>query len=121
MERLMGGPEIAVFITGGVHVLGAVFLIWLVLRSDENADLLGWWRDDEDPPDESGPRGPVAPAGGGLPLPDAEPSPMRLRGPGRITDRRPRPARRPEHEPQPAPVREPSVPGAAARGHAPSR
>lgn len=100
----MGGPEIAVLLTGVVHVLGAVFLLWLVLRSDHGApsDLLGWWRDDDDPDERPEPDGPLAPAGGGLPLPDAEPSPVRLRGPGRLADRRPLPARRPEHEPQPA-------------------
>ena len=99
----MGGPELAVLFTGVVHVLGAVFLLWLVLRSDEGAraDLLGWWRDDDDPGEEPRPDGPLAPAGGGLPLPDAEPSAVRLRGPGRLADQRPLPARRPEHDPEP--------------------
>jgi hypothetical protein len=98
----MGGPEAAVLLTGFVHVLGAVFLLWIVMRSDNDVDLLGWWRDDDDPGDDPLPQRPDAPAGGGLPLPDAEPSPVRLRGPGRLAEHHPRPARRPEHAPEPA-------------------
>src|SRR3954447_22519107 len=40
--------------------------------------------------------------GGGIPLPDAEPAPIRLRGPGRLRDLRPRRIRR---EPAPPPRR----------------
>jgi hypothetical protein len=42
---------------------------------------------------------------GGIPLPDAEPSPVRLRGHERLADLRPRPLRRPAREPQRSPVR----------------
>ena len=42
---------------------------------------------------------------GGIPLPHAEPAPVRLRGHGRLADLRPRPQRRPAREPQPSPVR----------------
>jgi hypothetical protein len=46
---------------------------------------------------------------GGIPLPDAEPAPIRLRGPGRLADLRPRRQRRgaPVH-PRPAPHRVPA-------------
>jgi hypothetical protein len=59
---------------------------------------------DEGPEDDGGgggtlsPKPPTSPAGG-LPLPDAEPSPTRLRSSGRLRDQR-RPApRRPAHQP----------------------
>ena len=45
------------------------------------------------------------PGGGGLPLPDAEQAPVRLREPGRIGERYAPPARRPEHEPDRTPQR----------------
>jgi hypothetical protein len=45
---------------------------------------------------------------GGLPLPDAEPAPVRLRSHERLRDLRPRPARRPIEHPQPARRRVPS-------------
>ena len=45
---------------------------------------------------------------GGLPLPDAEPAPIRLRGPGRLSDLRPRRVRREPAHPQPS--RRPGVP-----------
>ena len=46
--------------------------------------------------------------GGGIPLPDAEQSSVRLREPGRISERRPGPDRRPAREPERHPVREPA-------------
>ena len=64
-------------------------------------------RDDDwgsEPPDE--PLAPVPGSTGGLPLPDAQQAPVRLREPGRIAERYPRPARRREHPPVPAPERE---------------
>ena len=44
---------------------------------------------------------------GGIPLPDAEPAPVRLRGPQRLSDLRPRPDRRRAPEPDRAPRRVP--------------
>src|SRR3954452_22349705 len=38
---------------------------------------------------------------GGTPLPDAEPAPIRLRGPGRLADLRPQRTRRTHAQPQP--------------------
>jgi hypothetical protein len=72
----------------------------------------------EQPPDQDSggsddgwgnlPRGKPQPSGwpgGGIPLPDAEQSRVRLRGPGRISERSRRPARRPVREPERRPVR----------------
>ncbi len=46
--------------------------------------------------------------GGGLPLPDAEQSRVRLREPGRISEQLPGFGRRPVHEPEPRPARAPA-------------
>ncbi len=44
--------------------------------------------------------------GGGIPLPDAEQSGVRLREPGRVADKLTTPERRPSHQPEPRkPVR----------------
>jgi hypothetical protein len=93
-----------------VHFLGAGVLVYALLDG-EKIDWRGtlWPRDDDgggggglDPPsDDRDPR-----TGGGIasptpPLPDAAPSAVRLREPGRrIADGYPRPPRRPEHAPQ---------------------
>lgn len=45
---------------------------------------------------------------GGIPLPDAVPAPVRLRGRERLSDLHPRPARRPAHDPEPARPRVPT-------------
>jgi hypothetical protein len=107
---------IAIALTLVVHFLGAIVLIWAIL-GDEQIDWRGtlWPRDDDgggggpgfEPPIDDGGSG----SGGGLltpPLPDAAPSPVRLREPGRIADAHPRPARRPAHEPERTPAREPA-------------
>jgi hypothetical protein len=51
--------------------------------------------------------------GGGIPLPDAEPAPIRLRGPGRLRDLRPGRERRAPAHPQPS--RRPRVPSTTRR------
>lgn len=96
---------LALALTLVVHVIGAGVLIWALL--DGNVDWNELWPRDDD---GRGPRGPEAPEagdgpdGGGVlaptPLPDASPSPVRLREPGRIAERYPRPGRRPEHTPE---------------------
>jgi hypothetical protein len=104
----MVSPEVAaIALTFAVHVLGAAILI--VGMFDEDTDRFGWWPrtrrgDDGPPPPPPPPRlGPD-----GLPLPDAEQSPRRLRdphrGPLRRRRRRVRPAREPLPERTPAPA-----------------
>jgi hypothetical protein len=58
--------------------------------------------------DRLGDRPPRTSPSGGLPLPDAEPAPVRLRGHERLRDLRPRPVRRPVEPPDPARRRVPS-------------
>jgi hypothetical protein len=94
---------LALAVTFLVHVLGVAALIWHLLRNDdERPDWGGWFRDDDDDPQR--PAGPDArPPGDALPLPDAGPSAVRLREPGRLSDALPGPARRPAHPPERAP------------------
>ena len=93
---------------GGVHLVGLVLAVLLIMPA---------LRDGTEPPrppsegsDGGGglrrhvPRQPVRPRGG-IPLPDAEPSRIRLREPGHLADLLPRPARRPAREPDRRPVR----------------
>lgn len=104
------GPElIAITLTFLVHVAGAAALIWAMLDDDRGwRALKDWWpRDDDGPPRDDDPvEDPDGPRGlpGDLPLPSAAPSSVRLREPGRIGDQKPRPARRPEHDPAREPV-----------------
>ncbi len=99
---------LALLLTFGVHVVGAGVLVWaLIDKDDQDA---GSWRDwwPKDRPD--GPVGPSPdPGGGGVERPvfsETQPSPVRLREPGRISERRPVPTRRPAHPAEPVPVRE---------------
>lgn len=95
---------VALALTFLVHVIGAAILVWAML--DDGRDWRfwhGWWPDDgEDRPEPEAP----SPVGGdGLPLPDALPARVRLRGHDRLADAIPAPVRRPEHVP--VPEREP--------------
>jgi hypothetical protein len=100
---------LAILLTFVVHVIGAGVLVWALIDPDD-ADA-GSWRDWW-PKDDRGPEPPVepeGPSGDGAErpiLPDAQPSPVRLREPGRIGERKAAPARRPAHPPVPQPVRE---------------
>lgn len=99
---------IAISLTFIVHVVGAVALVWAMLDDRGWSALRDWWPRDDPPPPDDGPRDDGDGPGGlavDLPLPTASASPVRLREPGRIGDTRPRPARRPEHEPLREPVR----------------
>jgi hypothetical protein len=88
---------LALALTLLVHVIGMAALVWALLADDESRpDWRGWWPggdDEPEPPEPPKPRG-------GLPLPDAEPSRVRLRESGRLADARTRPSRRPEHAPE---------------------
>ena len=103
---------VAIVMTVVVHFLGAAVLV-MVLLDGEKID----WRGTLFPGDDDGgggglgfePPADVDPGDGGgilapTPLPDAAPSPVRLREPGRIAEGYPKPARRPAHAPERAPV-----------------
>jgi hypothetical protein len=100
------GEVIALGLTLGVHILGGFALIYMLVK-DSDGGALDWWPRDED---DGPPRDPIGPdprgGGGGLPLPIADASAVRLREPGSIADGYPRRERRPVHPPprEPAPV-----------------
>jgi hypothetical protein len=100
----------ALALTVVVHLLGMGALIWaLVLDDDNRPDWREWFGGDDDT-DPEPPREPTpGPGGDGLPipLPDAAPSAVRLREPGRLADGKPRPERRPAHPPERMPERTP--------------
>jgi hypothetical protein len=101
-----------VVVFGALHLVGLGLvggLLVFFLRTD--TIQAGRTPEDDDtggggPPVPKPPR--VPPSPGGLPLPDAAPSPVRLREPGRLADVTVRRQRRPVREPQrPAREREP--------------
>jgi hypothetical protein len=97
---------LALALTVLVHVIGMAALVWALLIDDDNRpDWRGWWPGDDDEP--SAPPPPTGPRDG-LPLPDAEPSKVRMREPARLADAHARPARRPAHAPERTPERTPS-------------
>ena len=99
-------------IFGALHLVAlamGVLLFLMFLRSDT---IDG--RNDGDEDEGGGGGGsdrisdrPKTSPSGGIPLPDAEPAPVRLRGHERLADLRPRPDRRRVTEPAPAPRRVP--------------
>jgi hypothetical protein len=99
----MTPDEELMVIFGALHlvalVLGAV-LFFMFLRSEAGS---GFKPPDEDDGGGGGndrlSGGPKSSPSGGIPLPDAEQASIRLRGPGRLADLRPRPARRRVAEP----------------------
>lgn len=105
----MTAEVLALGLTLAVHIVGAVALIGVLVRNS-GVDVRDWWPGDDDggpPRDDPQPSPPRPDGGGGVPLPDAEPSGVRLREPGQIAERYPRPARRPAHTPErePTPTR----------------
>lgn len=108
---MSGDAQVLLWIAG-VHLLGLgciAVLLFPALRDDkpdksrrqdgEGDD--GWGRGPKLPPT------PPSPPRGGIPLRDAVQSRVRLREPGRLRDKRPRPARRPAREPGRQPARTP--------------
>jgi hypothetical protein len=99
----MTPDEELMVIFGALHlvalVLGAVLFV-MFLRSDAGS---GYRPPDEDDGGGGGndrlSGGPKSSPSGGIPLPDAEQSSIRLRGHERLADLRPRPARRRVTEP----------------------
>jgi hypothetical protein len=107
----MSGEAQLMLMIAGVHLLGLACVAVLMIPA---------LRDRPDPPrpadggSDDGwgnyPRRPKSPRdlpGGGLPLPDAVPARIRLRGHERLRDLLPSPERRPSREPDRAPVRTP--------------
>jgi hypothetical protein len=103
---------------GGVDLSGVAIVVFVVLvvvvglllgrhsrpgPPDPN-DGDGWGKGPRRPE----PFGPDRPRGG-IPLDDAEPARVRLRGEGRLADLLPRRTRRPAREPDRAPVRAPVI------------
>jgi hypothetical protein len=94
---------IAIGLTLLLHFVGAGVLVWGLLDG-EKIDWRGalWPRDEDgpgwDPPEP--PEPPTPDRSGGLPLPVTAPSAVRLREPGRISDAKPAPGRRPAHAPE---------------------
>lgn len=96
----------------GVHLLGLACVGVLLIpalrengpgtarRSDSEGDD-GWGRGPKRPPE------PPVPPRGGIPLPDAEQSGVRLREPGRLSELLPKRDRRPAREPARRPERAP--------------
>ena len=107
-------PDVELMVIfGAMHLVALLFgalLFVMFLRSDT--------ADGGDGPeeDEGGGGGgsdrisgtPKTSPSGGIPLPDAEPAPVRLRGHERLSDLRPRPERRRVTEPARTPRRVPS-------------
>lgn len=109
----MGEGMLLVVIFGTLHLFGMGFaaLMLLPLMRDEQPQL--WLPPQEDDDgggnDRIGAGGPLSPrdpSPGGLPLPDAVPARVRLRGPGRLSELTPLRERRPAHVPAPTPQRE---------------
>jgi hypothetical protein len=109
----MSPDEELMLIFGALHLVAlamGVLLFLMFLRSDT---IDG--RNDGDEDEGGGGGGsdrisdrPKTSPSGGIPLPDAEPAPVRLRGHERLADLRPRPERRRVTEPAPAPRRVPN-------------
>ena len=99
---------------GALHLIAltlGIVLFMMFLRSDTASS---WPPPDDDEGGGGGgndrlPCPPKPRPNGGIPLPDAQPARLRLRGPGRLADAHPRPSRRAPH---PAP--RPRVPSRTA-------
>jgi len=112
----MVDETLLVAVLGGLHLIGFGFLALLLLpclRDERVAPLTPPAEDDDGGGnDRLQPVPPRGPRGGGIPLPDAQPARVRIRGGRRLADLRPRVERRPAH--LPAPVRRTQPP--ARRG-----
>jgi hypothetical protein len=114
----MTPDEELMLIFGGLHLvaltMGAVLFL-MFLKSDTSEP---WDKGDDDSDDDEGGGGgggndrtrdrPKPRPSGGIPLPDARQSSVRLRGPDKLRDAHRRQVRRPAHEPVRAPRRTPA-------------
>lgn len=106
---------VALALVFAVHVVGGLLLVWALLDSDRRGGRRRGRGEDGGAGGGGGvPQDPGGPPAGGDEtrwpplLPDAAPSRVRLRTPGRVGDGYRTPPRRPVHEPRP--VREPAQP-----------
>jgi hypothetical protein len=103
----MPGDVAIVLLVGGLHLAGflcATLLLFQGLRaqpSEVHSPAREEGEDDGGGSDRTRPRQPSGPRGGGLPLPDAVPARVRLRGPATVGMLAPRSRRRPAHAPRP--------------------
>jgi len=108
----MGDETLLVALLGGLHLLGfgfAAVLLAPLLRDERVVPIAARGEDEEEGGggnDRVAPTPPPGPRGGGIPLPDAVQARVRLRGPARLSDLIPAPARR-QREHAPAPLRIP--------------
>ncbi len=104
---MSNGVTMSILLLFVVHVVAFVALFAVL-----GEEMIGFFRPDRRRDDDGGPPPPDEPVApeprgtGGLPLPDAEQAPFRLREPGRLAERYARPARRREHVPAPQRERE---------------
>jgi hypothetical protein len=102
----MGPDDGLIVIFASLHLVALLLgglLFALFLRSDAKRGSRGSDEDDDGGGggnDRIGDRPKTSPSGG-IPLPDADPAPIRLRGPGRLADLRPRRERRAPAHPRP--------------------
>ena len=103
----MSGPVLAILLTAVVHFIGFGLLFALL-----GQEMIGFFRGDGSDGGDGGlwpePEAPSDPGPGGIgiPLPDADPSAVRLREPGRISEHYTKRPRRPAHTPEPQRVPE---------------
>lgn len=105
----MAGETQLLLWIAGVHVIGLVCIAALMLPALREPPEPPWNADSDDGWGNE-PRKPQVPPRrppGGLPLPDAQPARVRLRGHERLADALPPRERRPAREPEPVPAREP--------------
>jgi hypothetical protein len=105
----MSRDEEMIVIFGMLHLiaLGLGSILFLMFLRSDSADGRNPPEDDDSGGggnDRLGDRPKTSPSGG-IPLPDAEPAPVRLRSHGRLADLRPQPDRRRVAEPERAPGR----------------
>jgi hypothetical protein len=104
----MSGDAQLMLMIAGMHLLGLVVAGALILPALRDRPEAGPGSDGGS--GGGGPHRPTHPIepptgpGGGLPLPDAYPASVRLRGYGTLADHHPRPERRPAREPEHTPV-----------------
>jgi hypothetical protein len=98
-----------VVLFGALHLIALGLVAGLLVIFIRSETVEAWRPPEEDDGWGDGgsrleptPRAPRTP--GGLPLPDAAPARVRLREPGRLAERVPRPERRPAREPAREPV-----------------